>query len=84
MVSEQSLTLALGGGGVKCYAHIGVLQALQALNIEIRGIAATSAGALIAALFASGRTPAEIKEIANNLNFRKLSRITTAESKLGS
>jgi NTE family protein len=75
METSESLNLALGGGGVKCYAHIGVLQALQELNISVSGIAATSAGALIAALFATGHTPTQIQQIASTLDFRKLSRI---------
>jgi len=77
--TNRSVTLALGGGGVKCFAHIGVLQAIQELNYEVKGIAATSAGALIAALFASGQSPEHIIRMASQFDFKSLSRIHRSE-----
>lgn len=43
--------LALGGGGMRGVAHLGVLQALEEAGIEVRGIAGTSSGALLGALW---------------------------------
>jgi NTE family protein len=46
--------LALGGGGARGFAHIGVLQVLQEAQIQLAGIVGTSMGALIGSTFASG------------------------------
>lgn len=49
------ISLALGGGGARGYAHIGVLRALTEHGYEVAGIAGTSMGAMIGALHAAGR-----------------------------
>ena len=46
--------LALGGGGARGWAHIGVLRALEEAEIEIDYLAGTSIGALIGAVYATG------------------------------
>lgn len=53
--------LALGGGGVRGFSHIGVLNVLEQEGIEIDLIVGTSAGALIGGAYASGQTPREIQ-----------------------
>lgn len=47
-----SLGLALGGGGVRGFAHLGVLRVLEREGLAPRAIAGTSMGAIIAALYA--------------------------------
>ncbi len=54
------VTLALGGGGSKGYAHLGVIRALEKRGFRIRGIAGTSAGGMAGAIYAAGFTPDEI------------------------
>jgi NTE family protein len=53
--------LALAGGGGKGWAHIGVLQVLEEMHIPIDCIAGTSAGSIIGAVYASGRSPADME-----------------------
>ncbi|HCF71345.1 MAG TPA: hypothetical protein DER33_07175 [Syntrophomonas sp.] len=53
----KKLGLALGGGGLKGLAHIGVLQALEQNGIKPTFISGTSAGSIVAALYASGMKP---------------------------
>ncbi|MFP4310407.1 MAG: patatin-like phospholipase family protein [Nitriliruptoraceae bacterium] len=48
------MNLALGGGGARGYAHIGVLEVLEERGYEIASIAGTSMGALVGALYAAG------------------------------
>lgn len=48
------MALALGGGGVRGYAHLGVLAVLEEAGVPIRGLAGSSAGALAAAAWAFG------------------------------
>jgi NTE family protein len=57
----MNITLALGGGGVKGFAHVGVLRILEKEGCRIRGIAGTSVGGLIATLYAAGLSPDEME-----------------------
>ena len=57
------LALALGGGGVKGLAHIGVLKVLEKEGFKIDAIAGTSAGGIVGALYASGCSLNEIEKI---------------------
>lgn len=72
-LKDKKIGLALGGGAVLGAAHIGVLQALHEQEIEINAISGTSIGALIGALYAFGKSPDEIEEIALGVNWKKLS-----------
>jgi NTE family protein len=56
----KKLGLALGGGGVRGFCHIGVLKVLEQEGITIDLIAGTSAGALIGGAYAGGSSPQEI------------------------
>jgi len=57
----QKVGLALGGGGVRGFTHIGVLKVLEQEAIDIDLIVGTSAGALIGGAYASGLSPREIQ-----------------------
>ncbi|MAN59682.1 MAG: patatin [Flavobacteriaceae bacterium] len=63
MGNGKKIGLVLSGGGVKGVAHIGVLKALAEANIHPQLLSGSSAGALVGALYASGRTPDEILAI---------------------
>jgi NTE family protein len=56
----KKLGLALGGGGVRGFCHIGVLKVLEQEEIAVDLITGTSAGALIGGAYASGASPQEI------------------------
>ena len=58
------LGLALGGGAARGFAHIGVIQVLEEAGIRPDLVAGTSAGSLVAALYASGKTGAEMAALA--------------------
>nr|WP_279231837.1 patatin-like phospholipase family protein [Thermus thalpophilus] len=80
--------MALGGGGVRGYAHLGVLWVLEEAGIPIRGLAGSSAGALAACAWAFGhKDPWKVhqavfdKEVANLRragNLRLLARLFSA------
>lgn len=59
----KEVVLALGGGGLRGIAHLGVLRCLEDNGYVVRGIAGTSIGAMIGALYASGATIQEIDSI---------------------
>ncbi len=70
----MGIGIALAGGGLKGVAHIGALQALEELNINIDYVAGTSSGSLVAAFYAMGYNPNEMKEIIKK-NYKKLIKI---------
>ena len=56
--------LALGGGAARGFAHIGVIQVLEEAGIQPSLVAGTSAGSLVAALYASGKGGQELARLA--------------------
>ncbi|MBX3633929.1 MAG: patatin-like phospholipase family protein, partial [Rubrivivax sp.] len=56
--------LALGGGAARGFAHIGAIQVLEEAGIRADLIVGTSAGSLVAALYASGKSGQEMAAIA--------------------
>jgi NTE family protein len=68
----MDICLALGGGGTRGVAHIGVLRVLEQAGFSIRAVAGTSIGSIVAALYASGRSPTEIEELFSAVDQSKL------------
>ena len=64
---ELRLGLALGGGAARGFAHVGVIQVLEEAGIRPSHVAGTSAGSLVAALYASGKTPTELVRVAESM-----------------
>jgi NTE family protein len=60
--------LALGGGAARGFAHIGVIQALEESGIRPDLVVGTSAGSLVAALYASGQRAAELIQLADAMD----------------
>jgi NTE family protein len=58
--------VALGGGGARGIAHIGVLRVLEREGMPIDCLAGTSIGGIVAAAYASGLTPDQLEEEAKN------------------
>ncbi|MFH1488588.1 MAG: patatin-like phospholipase family protein, partial [Pseudomonadota bacterium] len=56
----KRMALALGGGGARGLAHIGVLRALEREMVPIDLIVGTSVGALVGGAYAGGMTPDEL------------------------
>ena len=68
------VALALGGGGARGYAHIGVIEELTEQGFEIVGVAGTSMGSLVGGLHASGKL-ADYTEWARTLTQRDVLRL---------
>jgi predicted acylesterase/phospholipase RssA/outer membrane translocation and assembly module TamA len=69
---RPKIGLALSGGGALGFAHIGLLQLLDSLDIPIDYIAGTSMGGLAGALYACGYTGKEIEQIARQFDWQEL------------
>ncbi|MFY9174763.1 MAG: patatin-like phospholipase family protein [Peptococcia bacterium] len=65
---RKKVGLALGAGGAKGLAHIGILQVLLEADIPIDLVAGSSIGALVAASYAAGADPYMLGKLAENLN----------------
>jgi NTE family protein len=65
--------LALGGGAARGFAHIGVIKALEARNVQVDLLAGTSAGSVIAALSASGMSGIAINKLALKMDEASIS-----------
>jgi NTE family protein len=75
----MDVAIALGGGGARGNAHIGVLRRLLAEGFKIRAVAGTSAGGIAAAAFAAGYTPDEMEAIFASVDQTKLFARLSAE-----
>lgn len=58
--NKKAIGLVLSGGGVRGMAHIGVIKAMNAFGIEANVVSGSSAGALVGALYASGKSTDEM------------------------
>jgi NTE family protein len=60
--------LALSGGAARGLAHIGVIQELEALGVQVHVISGTSMGSLVGGLYATGMDGAELERVARSFN----------------
>ena len=79
MAEEQKIGLALGGGAVLGAIHVGVLRAIEKLNIPIHYISGTSIGSVIGALFAFGKSSEEIEHIFEELTWFDISALSLSQ-----
>jgi len=70
-MKKNKIGIALGGGAARGYAHIGVLNAIDELNIPISYISGTSIGSFIGALYASGNLKKFENEVRSRNSFMK-------------
>lgn len=72
---KYKVGIALGGGGTRGYAHLGVLQALKEKGIEPDIISGVSAGAIAGSLIAAGKTPEEAFVFIKKYGFTDFSQL---------
>ncbi len=80
---RPKIGLALSGGGARGFAHIGVLEWLEAHHIPVDYIAGTSMGGLMGGMYAGGMSAGEIRSFIAGLQWSSLLRDTPAYSTLG-
>lgn len=68
----KRIGLALGGGGIRSMAHVGVLRELTQMGFPIHHLAGTSAGAIVGAFYAAGIPIDQMERVARNLNWYTL------------
>ena len=77
----MKISLVLGGGGARGYAHIGIIEELKSQGFEIRSIAGTSMGAVIGGLEACGKLD-NYKKWVSSLDFLDIFRFLKSPFKL--
>jgi NTE family protein len=70
-MKKNKIGIALGGGAARGYAHIGVLNAIDELNIPISYVSGTSIGSFIGALYTSGNLKTFENEVRSRNSFMK-------------
>ena len=65
-VRAQRVGVVMSGGGAKGLYHIGVLEALEEHGVPIDYVAGTSMGSIVAAMYAAGYSPAEMRAIVRS------------------
>lgn len=71
-MEQPTVGLALGGGGARGYAHIGVLRVLQRHEIPVSAVAGTSMGAVVGAAFAAGHDLGRLQNLLKELDLNRL------------
>lgn len=67
--ARPRVALVLSGGGALGLAHVGVLRALEEMQVPVDCVAGTSMGAIIGGLYAAGYSPAELETLAATLDW---------------
>jgi NTE family protein len=66
---RPKLGLVLEGGGALGLAHIGVITWMEEHRIPVSSVAGTSMGGLVGGIYATGRSPAEVRELINGIDW---------------
>src|ERR1700733_8318225 len=66
---RPKLGLVLEGGGALGLAHIGVITWMEEHRIPVSYVAGTSMGGLVGGIYATGRSPAEVKELIDGIDW---------------
>ena len=64
---REPIALVLAGGGARGIAHVGVLTALEEMQIPVDAVAGTSMGALVGGLYAIGMDSAQLQQVIEEI-----------------
>jgi NTE family protein len=73
-VAHEKIGLVLEGGGALGLAHIGVITWLEEHHIPVSYVAGTSMGGLVGGIYATGRSPADVRELVSSINWNDVLR----------
>ncbi len=67
--TRPKIGLVLEGGGALGLAHIGVITWMEEHHIPVSYVAGTSMGGLVGGLYATGHSPAEVRQLVNGIDW---------------
>lgn len=73
--TTSGISLALSGGGARGIAHLGVLAALDELEVPVRALSGASSGGIVGAFYAAGLAPREILRLLQATSIPRLTRL---------
>lgn len=73
-MEKNKIGIALAGGGLQGFAHIGALKALEELNVDIEYVSGTSTGSIVASLYAMGFSLDEIRKVCED-NYKNILKV---------
>ncbi|HET9506100.1 MAG TPA: patatin-like phospholipase family protein [Hymenobacter sp.] len=77
-----SLSLALSGGGARGIAHLGVLAALDELELPVGALSGASSGGIVGVLYAAGFAPREVLRLLQGTSIPRLTRLAFSRAGL--
>ncbi len=77
---KYNIGLALSGGGVRGFAHIGALRAFEDVGVKPDIIAGVSAGSVVASFYAAGMKADEIFELLGSIDMSKFLQVDISKS----
>ena len=66
---ELRVGLVLAGGGARGIAHVGVIKALEEMQIPVHAVAGTSMGALVGGMYAAGMNSDQLLEVVQTMDW---------------
>jgi NTE family protein len=78
--ARPTVALVLGGGGLRGFAHLGVLRALEEAGVRPDLVVGTSVGAVVGAAYASGKDSAQLEAAAGGVRILSLIDLTLSQS----
>ncbi len=82
LAHPPGVALVLSGGGLKGFAHIGVLDVLDSAHVPIDLIVGTSIGAVVGGLYAAGYTPKQLEAFAESIEWADVLEIQDESSRV--
>ena len=68
-LGREKIGLVLAGGGARGIAHVGVIRALEEMQIPVDAIAGTSMGALVGGLYSTGMNPGDLQTVVSEMDW---------------
>lgn len=73
-MDKQQIVPIFSGGGTRLPCYLGILQAIEELNLEFQHLVGVSGGSIVAAMVATGKSLEQMRQVTNETNFRQFKR----------
>lgn len=70
-MDKQQIVPIFSGGGTRLPCYLGILQAIEELNLEFQHLVGVSGGSIVAAMVATGKSLEQMRQVTNETNFRQ-------------